>query len=262
MHWHRWCTAGGGCPSRCRQRALRPEETLDWRERARDMMASTGQSWEGDPVRLLPAPSIATLFAPRVNPVQVRRLLRLGIILRWVAIAFAGLAGVLTVKPPSLLFYLMLAALIYNLAVMAAAGQASEATARRLALGTTVIDQFFNLGFLSIYAGALPSGDQVAPYVVGLIEAVAYFGVAGGALSVAIFFAFFTVLDGGSAYLGHNAVSPAWLLGATLIIALIAVTLVPVLRILMAPADATDLAPALRMSRREPDSLRLLPGGY
>jgi len=226
------------------------------------MMASTGHSWEGNPVRLLSEPSIPTFLSPRVNPVQVRRLLRLGIILRWVAIAFAGLAGVLTVKPPPLLFYLMLAALIYNLAVMAAAGQASEATARRLALGTTVIDQFFNLGFIAIYAGALPSGDQVAPYVVGLIEAVAYFGIAGGALSVAIFFAFFTVLDGGSAFLGHNAVSPAWLLGATLIIALIAVTLVPVMRILMAPADATELAPELRLSRREHDVLRLVAEGY
>src|SRR5438874_9592549 len=121
------------------------------------MMASTGHSWEGNPVRLLPESSIPTFLSPRVNAVQVPRLLRLGIILRWVAIAFAGLAGVLTAKPPAGLFYLMLAALIYNLAVMVAAGQATEAGARRLALATTVIDQFFNLGFITIYAGALPS---------------------------------------------------------------------------------------------------------
>ena len=146
------------------------------------MMASTGHSWEGEPVRLPSTPSIATLLSPGVNLVHVRRLLRLGIILRWVAIAFAGLAGVLTAKPPPLLFYLMLAALIYNLAVMVAAGQATEAGARRLALATTVIDQFFDLGFITIYAGALPNGEQVAPYIVGLIEAVAYFGVAGGIL--------------------------------------------------------------------------------
>src|ERR1700694_1841397 len=138
------------------------KHTPDWRERARDMMASTGHSWEGEPVRLLPAPSIPTLLSPRVNPAQVRRLLRLGIILRWVAIACAGLAGVLSSKPPPLLFYLMLAALIYNLAVMVAAGQATEAGARRLAPGTTVMDQFFDLGFIAIYAGALPNGHQVA----------------------------------------------------------------------------------------------------
>src|SRR6266576_824520 len=148
------------------------------------MMASTGHSWEGNPVRLLPEPSIPTFLSPRVNP-----------------------------------------------------------------------------GFIAIYAGALPSGDQVAPYVVGLIEAVAYFGIAGGVISVGIFFAFFTVLDGGSSYLGHNAVSPAWLPGATMIIALIAVTLVPVMRFLMAPVDAAELAPELRLSRREHDVLRLVAEG-
>ena len=226
------------------------------------MMASTGHSWEGEPVRLLPAPSIPTLMSPRVNPVQVRRLLRLGIILRWVAIAFAGLAGVLSPKPPPLLFYLMLAALIYNLAVMVTAGQATEAGARRLALATTVVDQFFDLGFIVIYAGTIPNGDQVAPYVPGLIEAIAYFGVAGAVLSVAIFFAFMAVLDVGSLYVGHAPVAPSWVLGATLIVALIAATIVPVNRILTAPADPDELAPSLRLSKREHDVLRLVAEGY
>jgi DNA-binding CsgD family transcriptional regulator len=225
------------------------------------MMASTGHSWEGEPVRLLSGPLNPTLLSPRVNPAQVRRLLRLGIILRWVAIAFAGLAGVLTAKPPPLLFYLMLAALIYNLAVMVAAGQASEAGARRLALATTVADQFFDLGFIAIYAGALPTGNQVAPYIPGLIEAVAYFGVAGAILSVAIFFGFTLVLEAGAVYAGHG-VSFSWLLGATLIVALIGATLVPVIRILTAPVDATELAPELRLSKREHDVLRLVAEGY
>jgi DNA-binding CsgD family transcriptional regulator len=208
------------------------------------------------------APSIATLLSTGVNLVQVRRLLRLGIILRWVAIAFAGLAGVLTAKPPPLLFYLMLAALVYNLAVMGAAGQVTEAGARRLALATTVVDQFFDLGFIVIYANALPNGNQIAPYIPGLIEAVAYFGAAGAVLSVAIFLAFTAVIDAGSAYVGHEWVSPSWLLGATLIVALIGVTLVPVIRILTTPAHAAELAPALRLSRREQDVLRLVAEGY
>ena len=226
------------------------------------MMASTGHSWEGEPVRLLPAPSIATVLSARVNPVQVRRLLRLGIILRWVAIAFAGLAGVLTPRPPPLLFYLMLAALAYNLAVMISAGQASDAGARRLALATTVADQFFDLGFIVIYAGALPNGDQVAAYVPGLVEAIAYFGVAGAILSVAIFFAASAIFDAVSLYLGHAGLAPSWVLGATLIVALIAATLVPVNRILTAPGDPAELAPALRLSRREQDVLRLVAEGY
>ena len=226
------------------------------------MMAGTGHSWEGESVRLLSAPSIPTLLSPRVNSVQVRRLLRLGIILRWVAIAFAGLAGVLAPKPPQPLFYLMLAALIYNLAVMVAASRADDAGARRLALATTVVDQFFDLGFITIYAGALPNGNQVAPYVPGLIEAIAYFGVAGAILSVAIFFAFTAFLDAGSWYVGHAAISLSWLIGASLIVALIAVTLVPVNRILTAPVDPAELAPGLRLSKREQDVLRLVAEGY
>lgn len=213
-------------------------------------------------MQLLPSSLSPTLLSPRVNPAQVRRLLRLGIILRWVAIACAGLAGVLSPKPPPLLFYLMLAALTYNLTVMVAAGQASEAWAPRLALVTTVIDQFFDLGFITIYSGAVPNGDQVAPYVPGLIEAVAYFGVAGAILSVAIFFAFTAMLDAGSAYLGHGAVSTGFLLGATLIVALVAATLVPVMRILTAPADSAELAPGLRLSKREQEVLGLVAQGY
>jgi DNA-binding CsgD family transcriptional regulator len=228
------------------------------------MMASTGYAWEGEPVRLPSAPSIATLLTPRVNLVQVRRLLRLGIILRWVAIAFAGLAGVLAPRPPPLLFYLMLAALIYNLVVMLAAGQATDKGAQRLALTTTVLDQFFDLAFFAIYANAIQDavGGQVACYIPGLIEAVAYFGVAGAVLSVGIFFAVIAVLDTGSTYLGHPHVSPAWLIGATLIVALSATTLVAVMRILTAPSEATELAPGLRLSRREHDVLRLVAEGY
>ena len=84
---------------------------------------------------------------------------------------------------------------------MVAAGQATEAGARRLAMATTVADQFFDIGFIAIYAGDLPNGNQIAPYVPGLIEAVAYFGVAGAILSVGIFFTFTGLFDVGSLYL-------------------------------------------------------------
>ena len=213
-------------------------------------------------MRLLSAPPLTTLLAPTVNLVQVRRLLRLGIILRWVAIGFAGLAGVLAPKPPPLLFYLMLTAMIYNLVVMLGAGQATDRGARRLALATTVLDQFFNLAFVLIYAGAIQAGGQVASYFPGLIEAVAYFGVAGAVLSVAIFFAVMSMLDAGYWYAGHAFLAPSWLIGATLIVALGGATLVPVIRILTAPIEAAELAPGFRLTRREQDVLRLVAEGY
>src|SRR2546429_5365167 len=118
------------------------------------MMASTGHSWEGEPVRLPSTPSIATLLSPGVNLVHVRRLLRLGIILRWVAIAFAGLAGVLTGEPPPLLFYLMLAALVYKLAGMAAARPAPGGTARPPPPWTTLVDSILYPRVIATLDGA------------------------------------------------------------------------------------------------------------
>ena len=44
--------------------------------------------------------------------------------------------------------------------------------------------------------------------------------------------------------------------------ALIGVTLVPVVRILTAPIEAAELAPGLRLSKREHDVLRLVAEGY
>ncbi|MDQ6879263.1 MAG: LuxR C-terminal-related transcriptional regulator [Candidatus Dormibacteraeota bacterium] len=213
-------------------------------------------------MRLPSAPSIATLLSPGVNPVKVRRLLRLGVILRWVGITFAGLAGVLAPKPPSLLFYLMLAAMVYNLAVMLAAARATDTGAQRLALATTILDQFFGLAFFYAYATVMQVGGQIACYVPGLIAAVAYFGVVGAVLSMAIFLAGMALLDTGAWHTGPAAVSTSWLIGATLTVTFIAATLLLVIRILTAPIEAAELAPGLRLSRREQDVLRLVAEGY
>ena len=100
-------------------------------------------------MRLLPAPLIPTLLSPRVNHAQVRRLLRLGIILRWVAIAFAGLAGVLAPKPPPLRFSLMVATLLYQLAVLPRASEATADEAWRLAGSHPGVDPRFDRAFIA-----------------------------------------------------------------------------------------------------------------
>lgn len=224
-------------------------------------MASTGHL-KGTTVRLPSTPPITSRLSPQVTLVQLRRLLRLGIILRWVAIAFAGLAGIVAPKPPATLFYLMLTAMIYNVFVMQAASRASDRGAHNLALATTILDQFFNLVFFFIYANVMQAGGQVAWYFTGLIEAVAYFGLAGAVLSVAIFFTVTTVLDGAYWYAGHAFLSPSLLIGATLIVTLGAATLVPVFRILTDPAEASEQTPGVQLSRREQEVLRLVAEGY
>ena len=211
---------------------------------------------------LLPASLLPPTIAPRVNNLQVRRLLRLGIILRWVAIAFAGLAGVIASRPVPALFYLMLLAVVYNFGLMAALGRISDAAAPRLALLATIADQFFDLAFIAIYSSSVPNADQIGPYMPGLIEAVAYFGLAGAALSTGIFFVSTALLDIGSWYAGRPVVSPTWLIETTLIVALIAAVLVPTYRILTSPVEATEVVPELRLPKREQEVLRLVAEGY
>lgn len=234
----------------------------DWRRVLSDMMADTELSMEGETVRLAVAPSLPALFKPWISPGQVRRNLRFGILLRWVAIGFAGLAGVMVTRPPQLLFFLMLAAMAYNLALMVAVGKATDRAAPRVALVATVCDQFVCLGYITIYGANIVHGDQVAPYVVGLVEAISYFGIPGAILSVSIFFAYSAASQILAWQVGHTPMSMSWLLGSTLVIVFLAVTLVPVFRILMTPSEPAEQAPSLRLSKREQEVLRLVAEGY
>jgi DNA-binding CsgD family transcriptional regulator len=213
-------------------------------------------------LRVLAVPSASSVLSLQVNSVQLRRLLKLGVILRWVAIGCAGLAGVLVAHPPELLFYLMLLAMVYNLGVMGMIGRASESDLRRLPLLVTVIDLLIELTFIWIYRTTGPNVDDVAPYIPALIGAVAYFGTAGAVLSVAIYAAVSSVADVVSLSLGLPSVSVTWLIEGTIIVSLMAAVLAAVTRILTAPADSAELAAAVQLSRREQEVLRLVAEGY
>jgi DNA-binding CsgD family transcriptional regulator len=223
-------------------------------------LALTGHLWRGR-VRLLPASPTSVVFSPRVSAPQLRRLLRLGILLRWVSIGFAGLAGLIVPRAPSLLFYLILAAVIYNSSIALAADRATDEQAQRLALATTIVDQVFNFTFIAIYSSALPQGGQVACYFFGLLEAVAYFEAAGAVLSYGIF-ASLSLVEAAYLYTTHGVLSPTDLIGVNLIVALAAGSLVAVNRILLTPAQATEVDSTLRLSKREREVLVLVAEGY
>jgi DNA-binding CsgD family transcriptional regulator len=212
-------------------------------------------------VRLSSGPLMSTVFTPAVGTPQLRRLLRLGILLRWVSIGFAGLAGLLLTRAPSLLFYLILAAVIYNSAVSLAAARATDQQARTLALATTIVDQVFNFTFIAIYSTALPQGGQVACYFFGMLEAVAYYEVAGAVLSFGIF-AGLSLLESAFLSTTHLFLSPADVIGLNLIVALTAGSLVAVNRVLLSPDKVADADGAVRLSKREREVLTLVAEGY
>jgi DNA-binding CsgD family transcriptional regulator len=212
-------------------------------------------------LRLVPAAHIDLRLSPRVNVPQMRRLLRLGIMLRWVAICFAGLAGPMSGKPSNLLFYLILVAAIYNSAVMFAATQVTDAAARRLAVGVTLADMVFGYLFIGVIATAFPQGGQVAFYVFAVIEAVAYFGVAGAVISVLAFIGL-SAMDAAYQFATGASFSPTASISRLLLVAVSASAVVGVNRILLTPVDPGELAPGLRLSPREQEVLRLVAEGY
>jgi DNA-binding CsgD family transcriptional regulator len=212
-------------------------------------------------LRLLTGAHVDLALATRVNIPQLRRLLRLGIMLRWVAICFAGLAGPMSGKPSNPLFYLILAAAIYNSAVMFALTQVTDAGARRLAVGATLADMVFGYLFMSVIATAFPQGGQVAFYVFAVIEGVAYFGLAGAVISVLAFVAL-SAIDAGYQMQAGISFSPTASISRILLVAVSASAVVGVNRILLTPVDPGELAPGVRLSRREQEVLRLVAEGY
>jgi DNA-binding CsgD family transcriptional regulator len=224
------------------------------------MMALTGHRWR-DLVRLVSRSPISTVFTPRVSAPQLRRLLRLGILLRWVSIGFAGLAGLMVPRAPSLLFYLILAAVVYNSAITLAAARATDERAKSLVLAATIVDQVFTFTFIAIYSSALPQGGQVACYFFGVLEAVAYYQATGAVLSVGIF-AGLSLVETAYLYMTHGFLSPTDVIGVNMIVALTAGSLVAVNRVLQTPDQGAEVDPALRLSKREREVLALVAEGY
>jgi DNA-binding CsgD family transcriptional regulator len=210
------------------------------------------------------------VLTPRLTTVQMRALVRLGVILRWVAVAFAGLAGLLGPRVPNLLAEEILAAVIYNGLVMGAAYRATDEALPTVALATTVIDQLFCFTFIGLY-NVTPGSHQVAAYVPGLIEAVAFFGVAGAVLSTGIFLAGVLVAQVTGTVLGRGTFDSVGVFGATMIVILIAACLAAVSQVLGRPVDTgvpnraavpgPTPPPRPALSGRQHDVLQLLAQG-
>lgn len=207
---------------------------------------------------------------PRLTARQMRALVRFGVILRWIALAFAGLAGLLGPRPPDLLAAEILAAVIYNGLLTGVAVRASDEALRGVALVTTIIDQLFCLTFIGLY-NIVPGGHQVAAYVPGMIEAVAFFGAAGAALSTGIFVTGIAVAQASAAVIGRGPFDSMGVFASTMIVVLIGICLGGVSEVLArsagedAPRHGIVWSPAVpprpQLSRREHDVLRLVAEG-
>ena len=207
---------------------------------------------------------------PRLDSDQIRAVMRVGINLRWFAVAYAGLAGLLSPRAPQFLTEEILVAVLYNGLVMGTLKRTPDRALPSLALATTVIDQLFCFTFLGLY-NVLPGGHQVAAYVPAMIEAVALFGLAGAVLSSGFFFAALVLVQSAGAALGRGAFDGVGVFGTTMIVILIGACLAGVNQALSRSTDdsareASSVATLLpgswpELSGREQEVLRLVAQG-
>jgi DNA-binding CsgD family transcriptional regulator len=203
----------------------------------------------------------------RARPAQMRALCRRGVALRWVAIAFGSLAGLLAPRVPPFLQAEIVAALAYNGLVMLAVTRAKDTSLPAMALVMTVIDLLFCFVFIGIY-NVLPGSQQVAAYVPGMLEAVAFFGIAGAILSVGVFVTGVLLVQAGILF-WRGSFDNMGLLEVTMLIILVAICLAGVHEVLTRPQEdvvSDDQSRRLAMSLyplsdRDQEVLRLVARG-
>lgn len=210
---------------------------------------------------------VFVLRLPRTS--QMRALCRLAVGLRWVAITFASLAILMAPPAPRPLQAEIVVALAYNGLVLLAVMRAEDRFLPTLAAITTVIDLLFCFAFIG-FNNVLPARQQVAAYAPATIEAVAFFGIPGAALSVAVFAAGVTVIQATSFVVGGGPFDGLGAFQAVLIVVLMAACLAGVHEVLLKPPAETaegsngviELGrPTMRLAPRDQEILRLVGQG-
>jgi DNA-binding CsgD family transcriptional regulator len=204
-------------------------------------------------------------LTPRLRASQIRRLSRLAVMLRWVAICFAGLAGLVAPRVPPMLLGEILAAVAYNGIVMLVILRAPDDGLPGVALVTTVVDQLFCFSFIGIY-NVIPGGQQVAAYVPAMLEATAFFSIAGIILSVGLFVGGILLIQTAGGVFWRGSVGTG-VFGATLMVVLVGACLGVVDQVLIHPSAGSKDEPEagdadrLQLSEREQAVLKLVAQG-
>jgi len=199
----------------------------------------------------------------------VRQLVNITAVIRWIGLVAAGIIGVVAPPRASLAFVLLiLAVATYNTWTMLAARRVADTSILQVARVATVLDEIGCVVFLAIFTG-LPGGSQSAFYVPILIEAVTVDGVEGAIVAVLVFVVGIGAIQGAGAVFANHAFSWPIVLVWGLIMVVIAAALSAVDQLSVTssaepapePAQPLPLRPAVRLSPREQEVLRLISEG-
>lgn len=125
---------------------------------------------------------------PRLNAASIRRLARLGTVVRWPGLLFAAILS-LAVKPisPIGLALVLIWVASYNAWGMIAISRADDIAILRIGRALTLLDMVSYFLVLFIFGGVGASTSIYAAYILLIVWMVAYDGAEGAILAVGIF---------------------------------------------------------------------------
>jgi DNA-binding CsgD family transcriptional regulator len=125
---------------------------------------------------------------PRLNAASLRRLARLGTVVRWPGLLFAAILS-LAVRPisPIGLALVLIWVASYNAWGMIAISRADDASILRIGRALTLLDTLSYFLVLFVFGGVGASTSIYAAYILLIVWMVAYDGAEGAMLSVGIF---------------------------------------------------------------------------
>jgi DNA-binding CsgD family transcriptional regulator len=215
---------------------------------------------------------------PRLNATTIRRLALINSVGRWPGLVFAAILSL--VVPPKLplgLVVLLAWVAVYNGWAMINIPRADEGSVLRIARALTLLDTLSYFAVLFVFGGVGASTSMYAAYIVLIVWLVAYDGAEGAMLAVGIFVLGMILLQTALFALFGTPFNARDLLLWSLIMVFAGAMLAAYDRIVVGgtasaqrdhpdgvvtPITSGNAPPAVRLSRREQEVLRLVADGY
>jgi DNA-binding CsgD family transcriptional regulator len=233
-------------------------------------------------MRALSFLGLDSMERPRLSPTTIRRLAVVNIIGRWPGLVFAAILSLMV--PPRLPFGLALIlawVAVYNAWAMINVPRADDESVLRIGRALTLLDTISYFAVLFVFGGVGASTSIYAAYILLIVWLVAYDGAEGAMLAVAIFVLGMILLHAALLAFFGVPFNARDVLLWSLIMVVAGAILAAYDRIVVGAAAAPRLAgpdgsgattvtavssgsatPAVRLSRREQEVLRLVADGY
>ncbi len=212
-------------------------------------------------------PTYLERSGPRLTTGQQRQLILAGSVVRWPGLAFVLIVGLLVPPRSTLVLVLFtLWAAAYNLYALQASRRAPDQALARTARVLWILDELSCFALLAIFSVAHTEVIYVC-FILLLMEAVAVDGAEGGMLAAAVFVVGVVAYQGANAAITGRPFNGTQVVLWSLVVMVSAGILGAFDRILVVPpanipASGPRPEPAVRLTTREQEVLRLVAEGY